>query len=54
MQILFRASHHRRDDDSLKFVPLALTDRPTPTRRDGEGGGRVRALVCQFAALNEG
>ena len=37
MQILFRASHHRRDDDSLKFVPL-------PT--DADGQGRRRRRTC--------
>ena len=39
MQILFRASHHRRDDDSLKFVPL-----PSPT--DADALGRRRRRTC--------
>ena len=38
MQILFRASHHRRDDDSLKFVPL-----PTDA---ADALGRRRRKTC--------
>ena len=45
MQILFRASHHRRDDDSLKFVPLALTtDRRAGTEKEED--------VCAHLCVN--